>query len=90
MEDVGKIIALLKDISPCPGVARHKDWILGEQLLKKHNIEVFTLIQEEGDLIVTHPFGYHQGYNREPSVNMYVFLHHEHKLYSKLTLNLKS
>ncbi|XP_052121815.1 probable lysine-specific demethylase 4B isoform X2 [Frankliniella occidentalis] len=51
------------DQKACPAFLRHKMSIISPQVLRHHSIPYNKITQEEGEFIITFPFGYHSGFN---------------------------
>ncbi|XP_034254774.1 probable lysine-specific demethylase 4A isoform X2 [Thrips palmi] len=51
------------DQKSCPAFLRHKMSIISPQVLRHHSIPYNKITQEEGEFIITFPFGYHSGFN---------------------------
>lgn len=49
--------------SVCPNSLRHKTTLLSPQWLREHNIPYNFITQSEGEIIITFPSCYHQGFN---------------------------
>eukprot|EP00102_Acyrthosiphon_pisum_P016079 XP_008186899.2 PREDICTED: lysine-specific demethylase 4A-like [Acyrthosiphon pisum] len=49
--------------SICPAFLRHKVAIISPNKLKKYSIPYNHITQEENEIIITFPFGYHAGFN---------------------------
>ncbi|XP_037087573.1 uncharacterized protein LOC119108101 [Pollicipes pollicipes] len=47
----------------CPSFLRHKMFLLSPQILKKYSIPFGRITQEEGEIMITFPYGYHSGFN---------------------------
>lgn len=47
----------------CPAFLRHKMTVISPTILKRYSIPYDTVVQEEGQIIITFPFGYHSGFN---------------------------
>ncbi|XP_041782635.1 uncharacterized protein LOC121599148 [Anopheles merus] len=47
----------------CPAFLRHKMTLISPQILKQHNIPYDKITQEENEIMITFPFGYHAGFN---------------------------
>uniref|UniRef100_A0A182NZJ9 [histone H3]-trimethyl-L-lysine(9) demethylase n=1 Tax=Anopheles epiroticus TaxID=199890 RepID=A0A182NZJ9_9DIPT len=47
----------------CPAFLRHKMTLISPQILKQHNIPFDKITQEENEIMITFPFGYHAGFN---------------------------
>lgn len=51
------------DYRMCPEFLRHKTYHFSPAFLAKHDIPVYKCVHEEGEFMITYPFGYHAGYN---------------------------
>uniref|UniRef100_A0A182QYU3 [histone H3]-trimethyl-L-lysine(9) demethylase n=1 Tax=Anopheles farauti TaxID=69004 RepID=A0A182QYU3_9DIPT len=47
----------------CAAFLRHKMTLISPQILKQHNIPYDKITQEENEIMITFPFGYHAGFN---------------------------
>lgn len=47
----------------CAAYLRHKMTLISPQILKQHNIPYDKITQEENEIMITFPFGYHAGFN---------------------------
>uniref|UniRef100_A0A182MVT6 JmjC domain-containing protein n=1 Tax=Anopheles culicifacies TaxID=139723 RepID=A0A182MVT6_9DIPT len=47
----------------CSAFLRHKMTLISPQILKQHNIPFDKITQEENEIMITFPFGYHAGFN---------------------------
>ncbi|XP_037070415.1 LOW QUALITY PROTEIN: probable lysine-specific demethylase 4B, partial [Pollicipes pollicipes] len=47
----------------CNAFLLHKSFLLSPQVLKRHGVPVNKITQEQGDIMITFPYGYHSGYN---------------------------
>uniref|UniRef100_A0A1I8I6P5 JmjN domain-containing protein n=1 Tax=Macrostomum lignano TaxID=282301 RepID=A0A1I8I6P5_9PLAT len=47
----------------CPAFLRHKTSVLSPQLLRRHGVPFDSVVQRQGEFIITFPFGYHCGFN---------------------------
>ncbi|KAF0306787.1 putative lysine-specific demethylase 4B [Amphibalanus amphitrite] len=47
----------------CQAFLRHKMFLLSPQILKKYSIPFNRITQEEGEIMITFPYGYHSGFN---------------------------
>lgn len=47
----------------CNAFLRHKMTLISPKILRQHGIPFNTITQEEGDIMITFPFGYHAGFN---------------------------
>ena len=53
-----------QDAKNCDQFLRHKTYLISPQILKsQYNIEVNRLVHNEGEFVITYPYGYHSGYN---------------------------
>lgn len=53
-----------QDAKNCDQFLRHKTYLISPQILKaQYNIEVNRLVHNEGEFVITFPYGYHSGYN---------------------------
>lgn len=64
----GKFFDLMKDIfhehyKNCPEFLRHKTFIASPQFLKKNGITCNSVVHNQGEFIITYPYGYHAGFN---------------------------
>lgn len=68
-EDARRFEAAMRDVWPndakhCSQFLRHKTYLISPSLLKsKYNITVNKLVHNEGEFVITYPYGYHSGYN---------------------------
>ena len=52
------------DAKNCDQFLRHKTYLISPQLLQsQYNIRVNRLVHNEGEFVITFPYGYHSGYN---------------------------
>ena len=52
------------DAKNCDQFLRHKTYLISPQLLQsQYNIKVNRLVHNEGEFVITFPYGYHSGYN---------------------------
>ncbi|CAD6580385.1 MAG: hypothetical protein ASARMPRED_000204 [Alectoria sarmentosa] len=52
------------DAKNCDQFLRHKTYLISPQLLEsQHKIKVNRLVHNEGEFVITFPYGYHSGYN---------------------------
>ncbi|XP_060872908.1 probable lysine-specific demethylase 4B [Metopolophium dirhodum] len=49
--------------SKCPVFLRHKMTIIAPYMLKEYSIPFNKITQEQGEFMITFPFGYHSGFN---------------------------
>ena len=47
----------------CQAFLRHKMSLISPTMLKRYSIPVDTIVQEEGEIMITFPYGYHSGFN---------------------------
>ncbi|CAL8108635.1 unnamed protein product [Orchesella dallaii] len=47
----------------CPAFLRHKMTLISPQILKQYSIPYDKITQEEGEFMITFPYGYHCGFN---------------------------
>lgn len=47
----------------CKNYLRHKMSLISPKLLRRHSIPFNKITQEEGEIMITFPFGYHAGFN---------------------------
>ncbi|XP_014262621.1 lysine-specific demethylase 4B-like isoform X2 [Cimex lectularius] len=47
----------------CPAFLRHKMTIISPHVLKQYSIPFNKITQEEGEIMITFPYGYHAGFN---------------------------
>ncbi|XP_055592126.1 uncharacterized protein LOC129743913 [Uranotaenia lowii] len=47
----------------CSAFLRHKMTLISPQILKQHNIPFDKITQEQNEIMITFPFGYHAGFN---------------------------
>lgn len=64
----GKFFDLMKDIfsehyKNCPEFLRHKTFIASPQFLRKNGITCNSIVHNQGEFIITYPYGYHSGFN---------------------------
>lgn len=52
----------------CSQFLRHKSVYLPEEFLQVLNIEYTSVVQHQGEMVITFPFAYHQGYNAGPNI----------------------
>ena len=53
-----------QDAKNCDQFLRHKTYLISPQILKsQYQIEVNRLVHNEGEFVITFPYGYHSGYN---------------------------
>lgn len=68
-EDARKFETAMKKIWPndsknCDQFLRHKTYLISPELLQKQfGIKVNKLVHNEGEFVITYPYGYHSGYN---------------------------
>lgn len=52
------------DAKNCSQFLRHKTYLISpDRLEKEHNVKVNKLVHNEGEFVITFPYGYHSGYN---------------------------
>ncbi|KAK6621796.1 hypothetical protein RUM44_001603 [Polyplax serrata] len=47
----------------CPAFLRHKTTLISPPILKQYSIPFNRITQEEGEIMITFPYGYHAGFN---------------------------
>ncbi|KAK6464176.1 JmjC domain, hydroxylase-domain-containing protein [Scheffersomyces coipomensis] len=47
----------------CPEFLRHKTFLVSPAFLAKHGITVNKIVHNEGEFMITYPYGYHAGFN---------------------------
>ena len=52
----------------CSQFLRHKSVYVPEELLQDLNIGYTSVVQHQGEMVITFPFAYHQGYNTGPNI----------------------
>ena len=62
------MLTLSKDIWPqeskkCSQFLRHKTFLVSPSLLQQNGIRVNKLVHNQGEFVITFPYGYHSGYN---------------------------
>ncbi len=68
-EDARRFEAAMRSVWPtdaknCDQFLRHKTYLISPQLLQsQYNIRVNRLVHNEGEFVITFPYGYHSGYN---------------------------
>ena len=68
-EDARRFEAAMRSVWPndaknCDQFLRHKTYLISPQLLQsQYNIRVNRLVHNEGEFVITYPYGYHSGYN---------------------------
>ncbi|MCJ1395849.1 hypothetical protein MMC18_008735 [Xylographa bjoerkii] len=68
-EDARRFEAAMRNVWPndaknCDQFLRHKTYLISPQLLQsQYNIKVNRLVHNEGEFVITYPYGYHSGYN---------------------------
>ena len=67
-EDARKFEKVMCDVWPtdsknCSQFLRHKTYLISPNLLKERGITVNRLVHNEGEFVITFPYGYHSGYN---------------------------
>ncbi|KAK6203441.1 JmjC domain, hydroxylase-domain-containing protein [Scheffersomyces amazonensis] len=63
-----KFFNIMKDLfndeyKNCSEFLRHKTFLVSPSFLAKHNITVNHIIHNEGEFMITYPYGYHAGFN---------------------------
>ena len=66
--DARKFEKVMREVWPtdsknCSQFLRHKTYLISPGLLKEKGITVNRLIHNEGEFVITFPYGYHSGYN---------------------------
>lgn len=66
--DAPKFENVMRNIWPdeykkCSQYLRHKSFLISPSMLAQHGIEVNKMVHNEGEFVITFPFGYHSGYN---------------------------
>lgn len=64
----GKFFDLMKDTFPedfknCSEFLRHKTFSVSPQFLEKNGVAYNKILHNEGEFIITYPYGYHAGFN---------------------------
>lgn len=67
-KDNAKFYALMKDVFPedsknCSEFLRHKTFLASPQFLAKNGVECNHIIHNQGEFMITYPYGYHAGFN---------------------------
>ncbi|KAK7676918.1 hypothetical protein QCA50_020108 [Cerrena zonata] len=67
-EESGKFFDVMKDTfndeyKSCPEFLRHKTFLVSPQFLEKHGVQCNKIVHNEGEFIITYPYGYHAGFN---------------------------
>lgn len=67
-EESGKFYNLMKEIfnedyKNCREFLRHKTFMASPQFLQKHGITCNSIVHNQGEFMITYPYGYHSGYN---------------------------
>ncbi|KAK4983293.1 hypothetical protein LTR66_008878 [Elasticomyces elasticus] len=68
-EDARRFEAAMRSVWPndsknCDQFLRHKTYLISPTLLQsQYNIKVNKLVHNEGEFVITFPYGYHSGYN---------------------------
>lgn len=52
-----------EDYKNCPEFLRHKTFLLSPLLLEKKGIQCNKIVHNEGEFMITYPYGYHAGFN---------------------------
>lgn len=66
--DSSKFFSLMKDIfeehyKNCHEFLRHKTFIASPEFLKKNGIRCNSVVHNQGEFVITYPYGYHAGFN---------------------------
>ncbi|EAZ63522.2 DNA damage-responsive transcriptional repressor RPH1, partial [Scheffersomyces stipitis CBS 6054] len=64
----GRFFSLMKetftdDYNHCHEFLRHKTFLVSPSFLDKHGIKYNKIVHNEGEFMITYPFGYHAGFN---------------------------
>lgn len=67
-EHSGRFFDLMKDIfhehyKNCHEFLRHKTFIASPQFLEKNGIPCNSIVHNQGEFVITYPYGYHAGFN---------------------------
>lgn len=67
-EESGKFFDLMTETfndeyKSCSEFLRHKTFMVSPQFLEKHNVKYNKIVHNEGEFIITYPYGYHAGFN---------------------------
>lgn len=67
-EDAGRFHDLMKDTFSeeyrnCSEFLRHKTFLVSPQFLEKNNIQCNRIVHNQGEFMITYPYGYHAGFN---------------------------
>lgn len=67
-KDSGKFYDLMKEIfddeyKHCPEFLRHKLFMASPQFLAKNGIKCNSVVHNQGEFMITYPYGYHSGFN---------------------------
>ncbi|CUM63559.1 uncharacterized protein PRCAT00001137001 [Priceomyces carsonii] len=67
-EESGKFFELMKDTfseeyRACPEFLRHKTFLVSPAFLERHGVKFNKIVHNEGEFIITYPYGYHAGFN---------------------------
>lgn len=67
-EESGKFYDLMKEIfdedyKNCHEFLRHKTFMASPQFLRKHGITCNSIVHNQGEFMITYPYGYHSGFN---------------------------
>jgi len=60
---ISKIFAGSSLVKSCPQAVMHKQFLVHPDTLRDHGIVCSRIVQQPGDLIITHPGAFHFGYN---------------------------
>lgn len=66
--ELGRFFSLMKetftdDYNHCHEFLRHKTFLVSPSFLDKHGIKYNKIVHNEGEFMITYPFGYHAGFN---------------------------
>ncbi|ODV78381.1 JmjC-domain-containing protein [Suhomyces tanzawaensis NRRL Y-17324] len=67
-DEAPKFFELMKDTfndeyNVCHEFLRHKTFLVSPQFLDKHDVKYNKIVHNEGEFIITYPYGYHAGFN---------------------------
>ncbi|KAK9455902.1 JmjC domain, hydroxylase-domain-containing protein [Dipodascopsis uninucleata] len=67
-EDSQKFFSIMKnewpnDYKKCREFLRHKTYLVSPSYLANHGIKVNRLVHNQGEFVITFPYGYHSGFN---------------------------
>ena len=68
-----KMLSSRTDLRPrrppqCSQFLRHKSVYLPEEFFRLLNVDYTPVVQHQGEMVITFPFAYHQGYNTGPNI----------------------